>query len=192
MTPEAEVRRRGGQAFGEDGPHFGFHRSSVLCGKDTEPGVCLLIKTADRQRRHRQPSYAGNAYNAITASPGPGRPSAQPALRQLGSSPSWPVAIMFAIAFGLSMDYEVFLLTRVREMWARTHGNRTATGGHVADAKQPGCGPGRSATSSPTWPGAPARSPAVVACPTATRSRRANDNDTPAGTKVGQKESTPR
>jgi putative drug exporter of the RND superfamily len=43
---------------------------------------------------------------------------------------------MFAIAFGLSMDYEVFLLTRVREMWARTHGNHTATGGHVADAKQ--------------------------------------------------------
>ncbi len=39
---------------------------------------------------------------------------------------------MFAIAFGLSMDYEVFLLTRVREMWARTHGNHTAAGGHVA------------------------------------------------------------
>jgi uncharacterized membrane protein YdfJ with MMPL/SSD domain len=30
---------------------------------------------------------------------------------------------MFAIAFGPSMDYEVFLLTRVREMRARTHGN---------------------------------------------------------------------
>src|ERR1035438_3677923 len=127
MTPEAEVRRRGGQAFGEDGPHFGFHRSSVLCGKDTEPGVCLLIKTADRQRRHRQPSLCRQClqcYHCITRSGAPKRPTRTPSAR---FKPSCPVAIMFAIAFGVSMDYEVFLLTRVREMWARTHGNHTAT-----------------------------------------------------------------
>src|ERR1039458_6386502 len=59
----------------------------------------------------------------------PKRPTRTPSAR---FKPSWPVAIMFAIAFGLSMDYEVFLLTRVREMWARTHGNHTAAGGHVA------------------------------------------------------------
>src|ERR1039457_128657 len=129
MTPEAEVRRRGGQAFGEDGPHFGFHRSSVLCGKDTEPGVCLLIKTADR---HRQPFLRRQClqcYHCITRSGAPKRPTRTPSAR---FKPSWPVAIMFAIAFGLSMDYEVFLLTRVREMGARTHGNHTAAGGHVA------------------------------------------------------------
>jgi putative drug exporter of the RND superfamily len=34
--------------------------------------------------------------------------------------------LMFAIAFGLSMDYEVFLLSRVREEWARTGDNRLA------------------------------------------------------------------
>jgi len=34
--------------------------------------------------------------------------------------------LMFAIAFGLSMDYEVFLLARVREEWARTGDNRLA------------------------------------------------------------------
>ena len=34
--------------------------------------------------------------------------------------------IMVAIAFGLSMDYEVFLLSRVREEWDRTHDNTRA------------------------------------------------------------------
>jgi putative drug exporter of the RND superfamily len=33
---------------------------------------------------------------------------------------------MFAILFGLSMDYEVFLLSRVREVYARTGNNNTA------------------------------------------------------------------
>jgi len=31
--------------------------------------------------------------------------------------------LMFAMAFGLAMDYEVFLLSRVREEWDRTHDN---------------------------------------------------------------------
>jgi RND superfamily putative drug exporter len=31
--------------------------------------------------------------------------------------------IMFCVLFGLSMDYEVFLLSRVREEWDRTHDN---------------------------------------------------------------------
>ena len=35
---------------------------------------------------------------------------------------SLPV-IMFCVLFGLSMDYEVFLLSRVREEWERTHDN---------------------------------------------------------------------
>ena len=44
-----------------------------------------------------------------------------------------PVAIvsfvplmMFAILFGLSMDYEVFLMTHIKEAWARTHDNTQA------------------------------------------------------------------
>ncbi|MGB3328064.1 MAG: MMPL family transporter, partial [Thermomicrobiales bacterium] len=35
---------------------------------------------------------------------------------------SLPV-IMFCVLFGLSMDYEVFLLTRIQEEWQRTHDN---------------------------------------------------------------------
>jgi putative drug exporter of the RND superfamily len=34
--------------------------------------------------------------------------------------------MMFAILFGLSMDYEVFLMTHIREAWQQTHDNRRA------------------------------------------------------------------
>jgi putative drug exporter of the RND superfamily len=34
--------------------------------------------------------------------------------------------MMFAILFGLSMDYEVFLMTHIREAWQKTHDNRLA------------------------------------------------------------------
>ena len=36
--------------------------------------------------------------------------------------------IMFCTLFGVSMDYEVFLLTRMREAWLTTHDNRQAVG----------------------------------------------------------------
>lgn len=34
--------------------------------------------------------------------------------------------VMFCILFGVSMDYEVFLLSRMREVWDQTHDNRLA------------------------------------------------------------------
>ena len=39
---------------------------------------------------------------------------------------SWVPILMFAILFGLSMDYEVFLLSRVREEWERTGDSRAS------------------------------------------------------------------
>jgi RND superfamily putative drug exporter len=39
--------------------------------------------------------------------------------------PTLPV-LLFCVVFGLSMDYEVFLLTRMQEAWRRTGDNRTA------------------------------------------------------------------
>ncbi|MEV6107519.1 MMPL family transporter [Streptomyces sp. NPDC051940] len=46
-----------------------------------------------------------------------------PALGVSGDVPieSYVPMMMFAILFGLSMDYEIFLLTRVHEAWLRTH-----------------------------------------------------------------------
>jgi RND superfamily putative drug exporter len=49
---------------------------------------------------------------------------------------SWGPMMLFAIVFGLSMDYEVFLLSRVREEWHRTGDSRTSVAdGLAATAK---------------------------------------------------------
>jgi putative drug exporter of the RND superfamily len=43
-----------------------------------------------------------------------------------GSIPSWMPLMIFAFLFGLSMDYEVFILTRMREEYDRTGSTETA------------------------------------------------------------------
>jgi RND superfamily putative drug exporter len=40
---------------------------------------------------------------------------------QKGPVEPWLPVIMFAVVFGLSMDYEVFLVSRIREEWVRRH-----------------------------------------------------------------------
>ena len=48
----------------------------------------------------------------------------------------WMPMMLFAIVFGLSMDYEVFLLSRVREEWKRSGDSRTSVAdGLAATAK---------------------------------------------------------
>jgi RND superfamily putative drug exporter len=47
----------------------------------------------------------------------------------LGTTPqieAWIPIFLFALLFGLSMDYEVFLLSRIREEWDRRHDNDQA------------------------------------------------------------------
>ncbi len=46
--------------------------------------------------------------------------------RPLGFVETTQPVILFCVLFGLSMDYEVFLLTRMRESWRATHDNPTA------------------------------------------------------------------
>lgn len=51
--------------------------------------------------------------------------------RLIGIDTATPMAafvpvFLFALLFGLSMDYEVFLISRVRESWVRTHDNGRA------------------------------------------------------------------
>ncbi|HWD53696.1 MAG TPA: MMPL family transporter [Acidimicrobiales bacterium] len=44
----------------------------------------------------------------------------------------WIPVVMFVVLFGLSMDYEVFLLSRIREEWLRTRENSTAVADGLA------------------------------------------------------------
>jgi RND superfamily putative drug exporter len=45
---------------------------------------------------------------------------------QKGPIEPWVPVIMFAVVFGLSMDYEVFLVSRIREQWLRKRDASTA------------------------------------------------------------------
>ncbi len=54
----------------------------------------------------------------------------------LGTTPApvepWIPVLMFAVVFGLSMDYEVFLISRVREEWIRSRNATTAVADGIA------------------------------------------------------------
>ena len=49
-----------------------------------------------------------------------------------GPIEAWVPMMIFAIVFGLSMDYEVFLLTRMREEYDRTGDNGQAVADGLA------------------------------------------------------------
>jgi RND superfamily putative drug exporter len=51
---------------------------------------------------------------------------------QKGPIEAWVPVIMFAVVFGLSMDYEVFLVSRVREQWIRSGDASAAVGDGIA------------------------------------------------------------
>ena len=85
--------------------------------------IMNLLSIARGLRRHRRPVPVGLA--AATS------PSVQP-----GPIETWVPMMLFAVVFGLSMDYEVFLLSRIREEWRRTGDSRTSVAdGLAATAK---------------------------------------------------------
>jgi RND superfamily putative drug exporter len=49
-----------------------------------------------------------------------------------GPIEAWAPMMLFTILFGLSMDYEIFLLSRIREEYLRSHDNNTAVANGVA------------------------------------------------------------
>jgi RND superfamily putative drug exporter len=51
---------------------------------------------------------------------------------QKGPIDPWIPVFLFTILFGLSMDYEVFLLSRIREQWLHTRDNATAVADGLA------------------------------------------------------------
>jgi putative drug exporter of the RND superfamily len=51
---------------------------------------------------------------------------------QKGPIEAWVPVLMFAVVFGLSMDYEVFLVSRIREEWVHTEDASAAVGDGLA------------------------------------------------------------
>ncbi len=69
---------------------------------------------------------AGAAFGVITAVFQWGWAGSLLGLPQTGPIEAFVPVMMFAILFGLSMDYEVFLVTRIYEEWHRSGDNRIA------------------------------------------------------------------
>ena len=55
----------------------------------------------------------------------PGRPSGRAGHHAHGTLVASVPVLLFCIAFGLSMDYEVFLVSRIREFWSASRRRRT-------------------------------------------------------------------
>ncbi len=68
----------------------------------------------------------GAAYGVITLVFQKGVGADLLGLTQMPAIESWVPLLMFCVLFGLSMDYQVFLLSRIRESWGETHDNRDA------------------------------------------------------------------
>jgi putative drug exporter of the RND superfamily len=57
-------------------------------------------------------------------------------LIQFDQIEGWIPVMLFATLFGLSMDYEVFLVSRMREEWDATHDNEHAVAAGLAKTGQ--------------------------------------------------------
>jgi RND superfamily putative drug exporter len=74
----------------------------------------------------------GAAYGVVVAVFQWGWGSSVFGVGRAGPIEAWAPIMMFAIVFGLSMDYEVFLLSRIKEEYDRTHDNATAVADGLA------------------------------------------------------------
>ena len=74
----------------------------------------------------------GAAYGVITLAISGGWLGEAIGIHQATPIPVWVPIMMFALLFGLSMDYEVFLLSRIREEYVRTGDNATSVAEGIA------------------------------------------------------------
>ena len=57
--------------------------------------------------------------------------------KSVGFIQSYLPVMVFAVLFGLSMDYEVFLIRRMQEKWLRTHDNDEAVVSGISHTARP-------------------------------------------------------
>src|SRR5665811_2272544 len=68
----------------------------------------------------------GAAYGLITLVSLKGVGASLLGFQKVDVVEQWVPLFLFAVLFGLSMDYQVFLLSRIKEAWDRTGDNTTA------------------------------------------------------------------
>ena len=83
---------------------FVIFRSLVI---PLQAALMNLLSIGGATRRHRRRSSSGDGSEACSG-------------WRTGPVEPWIPVLMFAVVFGLSMDYEVFLISRVREEWVRS------------------------------------------------------------------------
>jgi RND superfamily putative drug exporter len=74
----------------------------------------------------------GAAYGVMAVALQGGRLGGLLGIHEPTPVPAWTPMMMFALLFGLSMDYEVFLLSRIREEYLRTGDNASAVADGMA------------------------------------------------------------
>jgi RND superfamily putative drug exporter len=74
----------------------------------------------------------GAAYGVMALAAGGGWLGHVVGIEEATPVPAWLPMMMFAVLFGLSMDYEVFLLSRIREEYVRTGDNGQAVADGLA------------------------------------------------------------
>jgi len=74
----------------------------------------------------------GAAYGVVVAAFQWGWGKELLGIGKAGPVEAWAPIFLFAVVFGLSMDYEVFLLSRIREEYERTRNNATAVADGLA------------------------------------------------------------
>jgi putative drug exporter of the RND superfamily len=76
----------------------------------------------------------GAAYGLITLIFQDGRLQSQLGYTSFGGIISWVPLFMFVFLFGISMDYHVFILSRIRELWSRGAAPKDAVVGGIASS----------------------------------------------------------
>jgi putative drug exporter of the RND superfamily len=76
----------------------------------------------------------GAAYGLITLVFQDGRLQGLLGYRSFGGIISWVPLFMFVFLFGISMDYHVFILSRIRELWSRGAAPKDAVVGGIASS----------------------------------------------------------
>jgi putative drug exporter of the RND superfamily len=76
----------------------------------------------------------GAAYGLITLIFQDGRLQSQLGYTSFGGIISWVPLFMFVFLFGVSMDYHVFILSRIRELWSRGSSAHDAVVGGIASS----------------------------------------------------------